>query len=1394
MDAFEACARVGFGWYLPSIEELKVLAALVPEVNHGAYWSSTEDSNDTAYCLSRGVEQKLPEKNQSGVIAVRRFRYDGNALASVGTLYKQENGVAYEYKILASTYEYGTVKQSSFTRLIRFTEKTVLSGIHLFKGLLFFHDRLVNEPYKLNIERARDLNYYESEDTMKVVKRPPDMPTIEARSVAGSAENFRYGAYQFAARYEYEDGEMSAISPYSGMAFNFPNAGSDGEVQKDFLFMGAVIIGGVPDEGKGTLTKMWSEDGIKFKRDNLTLFDEYDGKAKIINQVIVKSMCTSRDGKVIVGVLGTSAVVVEDNEVRCIDSGKSSHFVSACVNEMGSNILFLRTWGEGKDDCPFYIYKCVEVNGKKKLEVVWQGDKGGLSNYKGGPYTMQRGLAMNASGNVCYALKRYALCKSNDYGKEGSWSEIATKVVIFPGSDVGNAAVCLQHVCCSADGQVVYVSCGNHLSVSRDEGKTWKAIFNKVSGYNIFSIDCSADGRVIARSGNLAVSENFGTSWNTEMSYVRVPSVEIPYAGYMTCGIAVSESGDCIFMTEAIVINGSTGYFYPFCSKDKGHVFRYIDANRGGVSSSYWSNMFFGAKALPDSSLSDTTVTNRTTEVAIRYNTGDRHVKAIHLLMKNGANMYKIHRIEKAGLPDHSIQEYVFRNQGLYAQVAQKDVVKLYDNVPLRVRTSKVIQNALMYGGYVDGHDSAVKVDATIEIANETGSRGDFSLKCNTIQTYGLVYYDAFGRCGPVQLIGDVYTDKVTKDIKAPKRVARITLRHQAPDWAVKYKFVRKSMAIRFDGIHGFDNACVYNHKIYLEITTRTNIVASVGDMLELVYESSEKGKKALGTEFQVIGYEDVISDNKTEVTLPRGRYMVIECPTQEGFTQTEVETKASLFLSGYFYLVYHEKVEDSKVYQETPFEFAVMNRLHQGNVKNQDRAGEAVCRLDGDGDVILLDNPNREINRLLGGAIFTTLGRTNALVDNFKETDRQAGLCVSEPYVDDTGYNGLSSFNLSLVNYKDLDDGHGEIELIDGYGTDVDVYQRERCSQVQYRKNILATASGDSQVAQSQDIFGEQLMYGGDWGMSDFRTYARWGNARYFVDAKRGVVLRKEAGSLAPVSDWGMKDWFFDRLRAGSELMGCFDPRHGAYLLALGDGIINFLEAAKGWSSFFTIQPDRLVNTPRGVFSFKDGKLYRHDTRENECRLYGQDADVVVEVVCNEWADVVKVFNALLLETTDKPYRVEFRSGGQQTVIDDSFFEKQEGLYLSCIPMGAGEGDYVTAGVCMQPYLGSMIPLANPDSTAVHVGDKVYVVQMGADEVMGEPLSAGVVQEVGSNYLTLDKQVDVKAGSLIICTDASQINGEPQRGRHLGIKLFFRPQGKLLVRSIQVDVDESKI
>ena len=60
-DAFSWCRRLGVGWYLPTIDELKSIyanrAVIEPKLSDklARYWSSTEYSADKAYCIEKGT-------------------------------------------------------------------------------------------------------------------------------------------------------------------------------------------------------------------------------------------------------------------------------------------------------------------------------------------------------------------------------------------------------------------------------------------------------------------------------------------------------------------------------------------------------------------------------------------------------------------------------------------------------------------------------------------------------------------------------------------------------------------------------------------------------------------------------------------------------------------------------------------------------------------------------------------------------------------------------------------------------------------------------------------------------------------------------------------------------------------------------------------------------------------------------------------------------------------------------------------------------------------------------------------------------------------------------------------------------------------------------------------
>jgi hypothetical protein len=93
----------------------------------------------------------------------------------------------------------------------------------------------------------------------------------------------------------------------------------------------------------------------------------------------------------------------------------------------------------------------------------------------------------------------------------------------------------------------------------------------------------------------------------------------------------------------------------------------------------------------------------------ITYNTGGPLVKSIDLLFKEIDNntINVIEKLNKAdlGLTDNSNRQYTFTNSKIFTTLDERELFRLYDNVPLLAKAQTIMGNRLMYGNYVEGYD-----------------------------------------------------------------------------------------------------------------------------------------------------------------------------------------------------------------------------------------------------------------------------------------------------------------------------------------------------------------------------------------------------------------------------------------------------------------------------------------------------------------------------------------------------------------------------------------------------------------------------------------------------------------------------------------------------------------
>lgn len=1330
-----------------------------------------------------------------------------------------------EYNKDTDTHRYVYDSRLLSTKTIVLNKEILIANIIVFEGLLIFCDKNNTRPYKINIENtAGDFGYYENPEDTYLIKAPPAEPVVSSLDDGTDINFLRSEPFQFAARYIYEDGEVSAISTYSG---------TEVEVEDEETIDGATAV----VLGRGNATNDVDINTTTDRFDNIET-DSFSPPLGALRNAT--SVDITSDGETIVAATNQAAMYIVADSVlgyRIIQSWSSQSteeitetgWQAAVVSNDGNTILF----ADHRNDENLYIMKArTPVDSDSVLDEVLVITGGEENEANSG----QR-IAMSAQGNICWAIWQDSAYKSSAFGNEGSWSQsIDFQTTLGIG-------ITVRSVCCSSDGNVAYVTMrtpGNGTSVfrTRDGGSNWSEVFRE-DDYFPFQISCSASGRVVAygastsegtgagtgttRIGHIFVSTNFGTTF-TE----RESSVDL----YSVTSVAVSTTGKYIYAITGN--NGTDTYAELHISRNFGSSFT------RETQTSIIRQPFMAIACVNNDSPAQNVdlVRNTNNRIDISYNTGNKHVTDIELLARTVRTnrLYRITTINKEarGLSDNVTATLNFKNDGNYPLIAERDTNKLYDNVPHKANSFTLTQNTLIFGHYTDGYsltnpdDSNIVTNASVAIipsALDTTTTNR-SLKTNTHNTYGIIYYDDFNRSSSVLEIAEVDIPSVHANTTTPVMRARVTINHLAPDWATKYKFARKSTILDYSIVNGFDNAYAVGDETYLEITSLVDIVPQENDTLELIAELNRTEDSddayiivAERIEVPILRYVDLsaggrqtvsvsLSDGttttRTEATsgdtadpVPRGRYIVIAALNNMRYTNSDISAEQSEFGNSVFYIIRNRDLEDTRLFEEIPGVYNIdANRRHLSGTEtgdqNQTSTLSAIVNLNDDYDVVWGLFPFRELYRYSTTAVLSNLGRPNAVSENFRQVERFAGLIASEQYVEDTNFNGLSSFNLSLIPYKDLDKRDGAIELIDAEDTNIEVYQRNKLSRVLYRKNVLTTATGTQAVSQTSDIWGEQIRSVTEYGLSHAESWVSWGNHRYFVDAERGVVIRKAQDGPTEVSSYGMLDYFHDTLFANrnSRIRGAYEPKYNNYVLSVGNtDTLIFSERNNGWETRVSYIPDITTNDGNDVYSFKTGQLYRHNATSTYNDFYGTTYNTTVDTVINQAAELVKTYSAMKVEGT-RPNGVTFTTENATTTIDNTFFEKREEFEYAIIPSGNSSASFsmVIAGLVSAVVTSSAtIPLNNYRRENLHIGDVAYFNNGGTLERLG------VINEINEFNIVLDSTVTRAIGDMIIAIEENVINGDLLKGSVILINMTYSGNNAIEVESIEVEADESK-
>lgn len=201
-----------------------------------------------------------------------------------------------------------------------------------------------------------------------------------------------------------------------------------------------------------------------------------------------------------------------------------------------------------------------------------------------------------------------------------------------------------------------------------------------------------------------------------------------------------------------------------------------------------------------------------------------------------------------------------------------------------------------------------------------------------------------------------------------------------------------------------------------------------------------------------------------------------------------------------------------------------------------------------------------------------TSKGKPYAYIPDSKTIRRISSITYSDPYVIDSDRLNLSTFNLSGANWTDLDIEYGQIDKIVPRGDSLTVLQNSKASAVPVGRNLVQYADGKQSLTTSTNVLGKPSYYAGDFGTSGNpeSVIERFGVV-YYADLDSRKVIRLSADGITPISDKGISgevQTLFEDLSNNvpvPKLVGGFDPDNDEYILTVEDLSQSFVYVSSG-------------------------------------------------------------------------------------------------------------------------------------------------------------------------------------------------------------------------------------
>lgn len=460
--------------------------------------------------------------------------------------------------------------------------------------------------------------------------------------------------------------------------------------------------------------------------------------------------------------------------------------------------------------------------------------------------------------------------------------------------------------------------------------------------------------------------------------------------------------------------------------------------------------------------------------------------------------------------------------------------------------------------------------------------------------------------------------------------------------------------------------------------------------------------------------------------------------------------------------------------------------------------------------------------------------GHFKVINEDASTVERSSSITYSDFQANDSKILRYSNFNLKNANYKDLPYKYGQIDRIfeeDGY---MFVFQDSKVCKIPVSKQVITTASGQSLLALNTEILGEPVFYAGDYGSSGLQQAVVFYNGRgFFFDITSEKVFRTGGDGLTPISDTGLASFLEDAIPdikrsifdtsleegvIAPRIVGGYDPDYDEYLLTVSDhahysaknGAVvpfngftaAFNSSVNGWTSFYSFKPSCYAYIGDNLITCKDtgGYLFWAHSDSNQytgggvapvdkSKYYTTQEDSIVEVVSSYNPSMVKVFEALALETNSSDWAASLSTSDQSTSID-SFDVRERGRY-AVIPRDSINNVFISLGQLSEDTTTNVLNFTSRISGySIPVGGGVYIGSTSAGGDTGET----VASVSGRKQLTLSGDVTGNANQQVYIKLDSVIHGDPIRDYFCKIRLTHSSSFPFELFAVNTHYDRSML